>query len=589
MAEVYKINDLSIFEKQQTIETIRAIVKARWFFPLLAFLQVISLRIIVKSTSLAAGPMSALLVLIVLGVNLLYWLYIHRPMNQISPWGLEVIKALQVIVDIFMTVLLIYFNGTVNTFTASFLLIVIMISSSLYKKKGMILSVISVSLIYTGLCLLEYFNLFLIQSNPERVKLLTLASNFDLTIRQIIVYNVYTVATGIFAGFLAGLNRRREKDLLSERDEANHQRDKATRERDKADQARRQEQIEKNEVEAVIRNLTAGLIMLDQKRKVILVNSQAEKMLGINRKNLFNKKLTEIKNDNLMKLKQLLSSAGDQQLEKKPLTFIGPPERYFEVSTAVALDPKQKPLGQIIVLNDISREKELDKTKSEFITITAHQLRTPLSGLKWALGIILDQDLGPINSKQKKVLQQGFASNEKMIDLISDLLNLTSLEEGRFAYNFSQASLSDLVQAVINDFQTYSKIKHVKIDFTKPKDDKSEAMIDVEKIKLVIQNLLENAINYSPANSTVTVTLERDNHDFIFAVKDLGMGIPDKEKPRLFTKFFRGETALKTETEGNGLGLYLAKNIITSHKGKIWYESQLGKGSTFYFRIPAGG
>ncbi len=575
-------------EKQQAVEAIKAVIKGWIFFGFLSITQVMVIKIFTSGLSLTSGPMAVIIFICTLIVFFVSWLYIRRPVEKINSTGLKIVKALQVVqIELFITIIL-YLNGTVNTFTAVFFLIVIMVGSILYREKGIIATAILASALYTGLAMLEFYGLFLYQPHPEAIKLFTLRNDANRAIYQILAFNVYTLATAVFAGLLAGLNKKRESKLETQRDELNEALVKSNKSKQEADEARRQEEIEKNEVEAVIRNLTAGLIMLDPKRKAILVNNQAEKMLGINRKNLFNKKLTEIGNDNLTKLDQLLSSAGGQQLEKKPLTFIGPPERYFEISTAAVLDPKQRPLGQIIVLNDVTREKELDKTKSEFITITAHQLRTPLSGLKWALSLILDQDLGPINSKQKKVLQQGFASNEKMIDLISDLLNLTSLEEGRFAYNFSQASLADLVSTVINDFQTYSKIKRVKIDFFKPRGDNFEATIDKDKITLVIQNLIENAINYSPANSTVTITLERDNHNLVFAVKDLGLGISDKEKPRLFTKFFRGETALKMETEGNGLGLYLAKNIITSHKGKIWYESQLGQGSTFYFKLPAG-
>ncbi len=587
---------MSTTEKQQAVEAIKAVLKSRVFFIFLAGIQVAVIKIFTTGLSTTSGPLAIIIVILSLFLTFCYWLYIRRPIEKINSTGLKIVKVLQIINDELLITIILYQNGTVNVFSVVFFYIIIMSGSILYRERGIIASAIAASAIFTSLVMLEYYGLFLFLSHPDVVRAVTLKGDANKAIYQVLAFNVYCLATAIYAGYLAGLNKKREDELEAQRDELNFALVKSNKLRLEADKARRQEavarkqeEIEKNEVEAVIRNLTAGLIMLDPKRKAILVNNQAEKMLGINRKNLFNKKLTEIGNDNLTKLDQLLSSAGGQQLEKKPLTFIGPPERYFEISTAAVLDPKQRPLGQIIVLNDVTREKELDKTKSEFITITAHQLRTPLSGLKWALSLILDQDLGPINSKQKKVLQQGFASNEKMIDLISDLLNLTSLEEGRFAYNFSQASLADLVSTVINDFQTYSKIKRVKIDFFKPRGDNFEATIDKDKITLVIQNLIENAINYSPANSTVTITLERDNHNLVFAVKDLGLGISDKEKPRLFTKFFRGETALKMETEGNGLGLYLAKNIITSHKGKIWYESQLGQGSTFYFKLPAGG
>jgi len=579
------IQDSKTFEKQQIIEAIKTVVMARWYFVTVAIIQVVTLQLVAKAAGSMTIPRLFLLAGICYGYNFIYWLFLRRNPEKISDFGVRVVRVMQVAGDMLVISLMLYFDRTVTIFVAAFYLDVVLIASVIYKKLGIFLTTITTCLLYTALAYIEYLGFF---PPMKALYYYTVKDNPVLLVRTLIIFFTCMAGAGFLSGYIAALFRKREQRMKDQRDELIKKTEILTKQSEELKKAKLDEETEKNEVEAVIRNLTAGLIMLDPKKKVILVNNQAENMLGVFRDRLTNRKLTEVKNDNLAGLNKILASAGNGQVVKKQLVIIGPLERYYEVSTAAVLDPKQKPLGQIIVLNDISREKELDKTKAEFITITAHQLRTPLSGMKWALGILLDQDLGKINAKQRKVLQQGFTSNEKMIELISDLLNLTTLEEGRFTYNFSQASLADITQNVINDFQTYLKIKRIKIDFIKPKGDNFETMLDQDKIKLVVQNLIENAINYSPANTTVTVTLERENNDLLFSVKDTGVGVPEREKTRLFTKFFRGQTALKLETEGNGLGLYLSKNIIDSHHGKIWYESQVGQGSTFYFRVPAG-
>lgn len=224
--------------------------------------------------------------------------------------------------------------------------------------------------------------------------------------------------------------------------------------------------------------------------------------------------------------------------------------------------------------------------KTEFVSIAAHQLRTPLSAIKWTLKMFLTGDLGKITKEQADFLEKAYQSNERMIGLINDLLNVTRIEEGRYLYKPIFVDFEDLVQSVIKPFKEEIKRKKIKFEFKKPSKKPPKVKVDKEKIALVIQNLIDNAIKYTLTGGKITVRLKYTKKQLEFSVQDTGIGISKDQQSRIFTKFFRGAKAIRMETEGSGLGLFIAKNIIEAHGGKIWFESEEGKGSTFSFSLP---
>ena len=228
--------------------------------------------------------------------------------------------------------------------------------------------------------------------------------------------------------------------------------------------------------------------------------------------------------------------------------------------------------------------------KTEFVSIAAHQLRTPLSAIKWTLRMILDGDLGKVPKSQKEFLQKTYQSNERMIRLINDLLNVTRIEEGRFLYNVQNEDIIELTEKVIVPLKELAQHKSLKFDFKKPKQKIPKVKIDKEKISLAVQNLVDNAIHYTQKGSIeVSIKFSQEKKEILFSVRDTGIGIPKSQRKRVFSRFFRAANAIKTETEGTGLGLFIAKNIIEAHGGKIWFESEENKGTTFYFTLPVKG
>ncbi|MFH1838139.1 MAG: ATP-binding protein [Candidatus Kuenenbacteria bacterium] len=346
--------------------------------------------------------------------------------------------------------------------------------------------------------------------------------------------------------------------------------------------------IEKGKVEAVINSLTDGLIMINQEQKIILINSKVENILNIKKEKLIGKTLFELINFSQIKeLYEILTKTeGHCKEEQCELIFKEPMEKIFEMQTTSVITQSQENIGTLIILHDVTREKLINKMKSEFITIAAHQLRTPLTGIKWSLEMIINEEEGKITNKQKKLLVNTYQSNERMIKLVNGLLVVSHLEEGHYIYKLSEIQIENLIQEIIKNFEIQIKSKNIKCVFNKLEKNLPKIKIDAERIKMVLENLIDNAIKYTPQKGKIIISLKENSKEIEILIKDTGIGISKENQERLFTKFFRSAEALKIETSGSGLGLFIAKNIIEAHKGKIWVESEEKNGSTFYFTLP---
>lgn len=237
-----------------------------------------------------------------------------------------------------------------------------------------------------------------------------------------------------------------------------------------------------------------------------------------------------------------------------------------------------------------ARDKEISKMKSEFISIAAHQLRTPLSAIKWTVGMILDGDMGKINFDTKDNLERIFQSNNKLISLMDALLSVSRIEDGRFLCDLKETSVEKLLKDIIVYSNELALERGVKLKLDVEEGEFPKIKIDVEKFDLALQNLFNNAIKYSQKNGKVNVVLRRveeGGKDFIhIEVQDSGIGVSKKDQERLFTKFFRAGDAVKFQSDGTGLGLFITKNIVEAHGGTIWFESEKDKGTTFFVRLP---
>lgn len=236
----------------------------------------------------------------------------------------------------------------------------------------------------------------------------------------------------------------------------------------------------------------------------------------------------------------------------------------------------------------IKRLEKLASEKAEIVSSSAHQIRTSLSASRWIIKMFLDGDVGKLTVEQEELMQKAYEDNLRAIETVSGLLSVNKEEEiEKEKYNFGNVDLRELVDDSIFDFSGESHNHEVEIIFL-PSDKKiSPVWADREKLRIVLQNLLENAIKYSDKGGKVFVALKEENDLVEFSVKNSGTIISEEGKNKIFGKFYRDPEAKKKEALGTGIGLFTAKKIIENHKGKIWFESNKERGTTMFFTIPS--
>ncbi|RLC39799.1 MAG: hypothetical protein DRH33_01890 [Candidatus Nealsonbacteria bacterium] len=352
-----------------------------------------------------------------------------------------------------------------------------------------------------------------------------------------------------------------------------------------AEAARAEAEKERDKTLAIIENFPEGLLFFDRENRVSSINPRFSDLFDVDPKELIGKEAKDLLS--IPSLTPLIETLGEEikGIYRKELKLRE--DLVLEVSTVTVMREEEK-IGTLVILRDVTREKIIERLKTEFVSIAAHQLRTPLSAIKWTLRMILDGDLGKVSKEQREFLEKTYQSNERMIRLINDLLNVTRIEEGRFLYNIKRQDIIKIAEKVITPLKEVAERKGLNFKFQKPKAKIPELAVDSEKISLVFQNLIDNAIHYTHPGGEVKVSIEylKNKKEVLVSVQDTGIGIPKDQQKRVFSRFFRGANAIKTETEGTGLGLFIAKNIVEAHGGKIWFKSVENKGTTFYFSLP---
>ena len=229
--------------------------------------------------------------------------------------------------------------------------------------------------------------------------------------------------------------------------------------------------------------------------------------------------------------------------------------------------------------------KEMDKAKDEFINIISHELKNPLFPILGYVELLLDGTLGKINEQQAEKLKVVYKNGEQLQHLIMDILNVTKLQLRKMKFNFEVTNPADLIDNSAKSMIPSAREKKVEIISKMPKS-LPKVNIDIMRINEVISNLMTNALKFTPENGTITVSASRKGNLIHVSVKDTGMGIPKEKMQKLFMKFYQVDNSTTRQFEGSGLGLAICKGIIESHKGKIWAESEVGKGSNFIFTLP---
>ncbi|MFA6050015.1 MAG: HAMP domain-containing sensor histidine kinase [Candidatus Paceibacterota bacterium] len=253
----------------------------------------------------------------------------------------------------------------------------------------------------------------------------------------------------------------------------------------------------------------------------------------------------------------------------------------------------QEKSGKLLIRRDLELTKAneklhaLDERKSEFVSIVAHQLRTPLSGIKWTLNMLIKGEFGQLQSEQQAFLMKAYENNQRLIVLVEDMLSVDRIESGKSKFVFTEIQLLDLFDNVLFEVHANALQNNVTIEFGERPGDLPKVSADAEQMRAVVQNLLDNAVRYTPKGGKVRIDFSKEGDSVKVAIKDNGIGIPEAEKVRIFNRFFRSRNAIRVKPDGSGLGLFIVKGIIERHGGNVWFESKEGEGTTFFFTVKA--
>jgi len=351
----------------------------------------------------------------------------------------------------------------------------------------------------------------------------------------------------------------------------------------KSEENRMKAEAERDRTKTIVSSFTDGLIILDEKNNIFSINHEAERILGLENNKLLGRPFSSLSEFPKSEPVAFVLEKGIQIIYRKEVELA----KDFVIELSVlSLGSLGNDIGHLIVLHDVSREKKVEKMEIEFVSLAAHQLRTPLSIIKWSMSMLKKGDFGKLTKGQAELVKSTFRNNERLVTLVNDLLNITRIEEGRYLYKLVSVDIKkEVIKMVLDSLEDQIKNRKIKIEFVAP-DGLPQIMLDPEKIKIVVQNFVDNAMKYSPDGAKIIVSLQNDGKNIELKVQDFGIGIPKTQQDKVFTKFFRGDNAIRMNAVGSGLGLFLSKNIIEAHGGIIWFESIEGKGTSFYFTLP---
>jgi len=360
---------------------------------------------------------------------------------------------------------------------------------------------------------------------------------------------------------------------------------------------------EHSRLQDLVESMSNAILMLDSNKQVVVANPEMRKIAGVSgEKASFDEFINGIYKYGKLPagkrvtgleeaVKRVFSeNSGTIHISEMPIG-----RKFFEAFITPVRDWQEKTSGGAVILHDITHLKEIDRMKTEFVSIASHQLRTPLTSINWFIEMLLSGDAGKTTAKQKEFLGEVYNGSRRMVRLVNDLLNVSRIETGRLKINPKPVVFEKFIQGIVDETNPIAEESNCEISFKKPQVQLGEISIDESLMRQVVHNFITNAIRYSSAGKSknkkcnIEIILEKKDNNIIVGVKDSGIGIPKEAQKRIFEKFFRADNARMVEAEGNGIGLYIAKMIVEASGGKIWFNTEEGHGTTFFASIPTKG
>ncbi len=355
---------------------------------------------------------------------------------------------------------------------------------------------------------------------------------------------------------------------------------------------------DKAQLEAILMAIGEGLVVIGQDGTVLIVNSTFEKYLQIDKAEMLGKPANEayeMLDEHLQPIPPALRPYNIALQSGATCTS----NKYFfrrkdgsvfpsEV-TAAPIEHDGEIIGVVSVCRDITKEKEVDQAKTEFVSLASHQLKTPLTTIKWYTEVLLNDDYGILTNEERQAINEVNNASRRLVSLVNDLLNVSRIDLGTFAINPEQIDLPHLCSSIVKELSILSNSKRVHLieEYGVIPEFKGDANL----LRIIIENLLTNAIKYTPSDGNIYITVKNDetNQKLLLSVRDTGYGIPEHQRSKIFSKLFRAENVMKMNVDGNGLGLYIVKSIVDSAGGSIRFDSELNKGTTFFVEFPITG
>lgn len=341
---------------------------------------------------------------------------------------------------------------------------------------------------------------------------------------------------------------------------------------------------DKQETEAVIRSVAEGLVVVDAKGQVVMMNPAAEKLLGVSSKNKIGRPVLEG-----ARKEQLFSLAKDTPGGSKEIELDGEDDtkRTLRASSAIIENENGQTVGMVSVLNDITKQKEIDGMKASFVSSVSHELRTPLIAIEKSVALILGGTVGKVSPSQEQLLDIAHRNLKRLTLLINDLLDLSKLEASKMKLSRQPERIARVVDDCIATLDTWAKAKSIALA-KQVAPDLPEIDMDANRITQVLTNLIGNAIKFTPNEGRIFVSAVRraNAQEIEVSVKDTGIGLKPEHLSKVFDKFYQVGERVSSDVNGTGIGLAISKEIVELHGGKIWVESEKGQGANFIFTLP---
>lgn len=347
---------------------------------------------------------------------------------------------------------------------------------------------------------------------------------------------------------------------------------------------------EKNRLNSIIASIVDGIIVLDMHHQIMLSNKSAQDLTGYSKEELFGKlfdSLVLIKNQSGQKVpsQELCKMSTGHTTQQLNLFGKNGKEVKAAITPIQIIENPQANFGCMLLIRDVSQKEQLEQMQIDFVSMASHELRTPLTSIVGYLSTLTEEVQNQLTPLQNDFLNRALTSAKQLSVLVSNFLNVSRIERGAFAVSMQPINWQQNLAKITGDNQTQAIQRNITLKLNL-QPNLPEVMADEIRINEVLNNLISNAINYGKTNGLIEVGAKVDGQEVITYVADNGPGIAPDAIPHLFTKFFRAAGSLEGMKKGTGLGLYISKSIIDMHHGRIWVESKLGVGSTFYFTLP---